>query len=92
MVRLANDFDASWGLVLANSSRMKAMNVGLASSREQVKANSRGFELGVKSLADSANAQLAVARKMSDLISVAQEYMKNILKVNIKSLMPANID
>ncbi len=92
LVRLANDFDASWGLVLANSSRMKAMNVGLASSREQVKANSRGFELGVKSLADSANAQLAVARKMSDLISVAQEYMKNILKVNIKSLMPANID
>ena len=92
LIRLSNDFDFSWGLVLANSSRMKAMNVGLASSREQVKANSRGFELGVKSLADSANAQFAVARKMSDLISVAQEYMKNILKVNIKSLMPANID
>jgi protease secretion system outer membrane protein len=92
LIRLANDFDASWGLVLANSSRMKAMNVGLASGREQVKANSRGFELGVKSLADSANAQFAVARKMSDLISVAQEYMKSILKVSIKSLMLANID
>lgn len=92
MARLATDFDALWGMLLANSSRIKAMNVGLAAGREQVKANSRGYELGVKSLADSANAQFAVARKMSDLISIIQEYMKSILKVSAKSLMLAGID
>jgi outer membrane protein TolC len=92
LARLANDFDASWGLVLGSSSRIKAMDFGLASAREQVKANSRGFELGVKSLADSANAHFAVARKMSDLISVMQEYMRSVLKVSVKSVMLANID
>jgi outer membrane protein TolC len=85
-VRLANDFDASWGLVLANNKRQKAMLVGLASGREQANSNRRGFELGVKSIAEFANAELAFARKMNDVISITQEYIKNVLKVSSKSL------
>jgi protease secretion system outer membrane protein len=86
LVRLENDFDSSWGLVIANSSRQKAMLIGLASSREQVNSNRRSFELGVKSIAESANAELSFARKMSEVIAITQEYLKSLLKVNHKSL------
>jgi outer membrane protein TolC len=86
MVRLANDFDTSWGLVLSNSSRQKAILVGLASGREQVNSNKRSFELGVKSIAESANAEISFARRMIDAIAMTQEYLKNILKLTPKSL------
>jgi protease secretion system outer membrane protein len=90
--RLANDFDSSWGLLISNNTRQKAMLIGLSSGLEQVNASTRGFELGVKSIADSANAELAYARKMADLVSLTQEYMRSILKISIKSLMLPGIN
>jgi protease secretion system outer membrane protein len=91
LVRLTNDFDASWGLVLANTSRQKAMLIGLASGSEQVNLNRRGFELGVKSIAESANAELTFARKMNELIAITQECIRNILKLNIKLININNL-
>ncbi len=91
LVRLENDFDSSWGLVVANSSRQKAMVIGLASGKEQLNSNRRSFELGVKSIAESANAELSFARKMTEVITVTQEYLKNLLKLNHKSFFLANL-
>jgi outer membrane protein TolC len=72
-VRLTNEFDIAWALMLSNS--------GL----EQVNASYRGLELGVKSVADTANAELAFARKMNDYISLTQEYVRSILKISSKA-------
>jgi len=91
LVRLENDFDSSWGLVVANSSRQKAMVIGLASGKEQLNSNRRSFELGVKSIAESANAELSFARKMTEVITVTQEYLKSLLKLNHKSFVLANL-
>jgi len=91
LVRLENDFDSSLGLVVANSSRQKAMVIGLASGKEQLNSNRRSFELGVKSIAESANAELSFARKMTEVITVTQEYLKNLLKLNHKSFFLANL-
>jgi outer membrane protein TolC len=84
LARLKNDFDSSWGLFVSNSTRIKAMLVGLSAGREQINATSRGFDLGVKTIAESANAELAYARKMNDLINVTLEYKRSIIKLNAK--------
>jgi protease secretion system outer membrane protein len=84
LVKLANDFDISFGLVLANRVRLNAMLVGLASGKEQVTSQKRSFELGVKSSSESANAELLFSRKMNEAILVAQEYIKNFYKIRAK--------
>lgn len=90
-IRLINDFDVSWSFLVSNLNRQKGMLASLNSVLEQVKANHRGFELGVKSLADTANAELALARKKTDYIAVTQEYIRSILKINAKSLINDNL-
>ena len=86
LVRLENDFDTSWAIVLANNSRLNAMLAGLASGKEQVNSNRRSFELGVKSIAESANAELSFAKRMTDVISITQEYLKYVLRLSYKSI------
>jgi outer membrane protein TolC len=88
--RLANDFDASWAHIRANNSRQIAMLKGLASARELVNSNRRGFEMGIKSIAESANAELVFARRINEIVLNTQEYIKNALKVDPKSLMVLN--
>jgi outer membrane protein TolC len=90
LVRLENDFDTSWGLVLANTSRQKAMLAGLASGKEQVISNRRSFELGVKSIAESANAEFSFARRMAEVTSITQEYLKSVLRLSYKSIILEN--
>jgi outer membrane protein TolC len=84
-IRLTNEFDIAWGLMLSNLSRQSAMHVSLSSGLEQVNASYRGLELGVKSVADIANTELAFARKMNDYISLTQEYVRSILKISSKA-------
>lgn len=91
LARLENDFDTTWGLVLANNSRQKAMLAGLASGKEQVNSSRRSFELGVKSIAEYANAELSFAKRMSEVISITQEYLKYILRINYKSISIENL-
>jgi hypothetical protein len=67
------------------------MVIGLASGKEQLNSNRRSFELGVKSIAESANAELSFARKMTEVITVTQEYLKSLLKLNHKSFVLANL-
>jgi protease secretion system outer membrane protein len=90
LIRIATDFDASWGLVLGNSSRQKAMLVGLSASLEQVNSSTRGFELGVRSIAESANAELSFARKMNELTLITQEYIRSLLKITKIDLFVEN--
>ncbi len=91
-IKLINDFDVSWSFLVSNLNRQKGMLASLNSGEEHVKANHRGFELGVKSLADTANAELALARKKTDYISATQEYLRSILKINTKSLINENFN
>ena len=91
LTRLKNDFDISWGLLISNAARQKAMVVSLSSGLEQVRSTNRAFVLGVKSVGDSANSELALARKMNDLIFATQEYLKSVLKVDVNKLLLANI-
>ncbi len=81
--RLTSDFDASWGIVLSSSVRHKALLSGLSAGKEQVNSSNRGLELGVKSIADIANAEFVFARKINDLISATQEYIKTSIKIKI---------
>ncbi len=83
--KLTNEFDIAWGLFLSNTSRQIAMSISLSSGLEQVNASYRGLELGVKSVADTANAELAFARKMNDHILFKQEYIRSILKISSKA-------
>ena len=91
LTRLKNDFDISWGLLISNAARQKAMVISLSSGLEQVRSTNRAFVLGVKAVGDSANSELALARKMNDLIFATQEYLKSVLKVDVNKLLLANI-
>lgn len=91
LIRIASDFDASWGLVLGNSSRQKAMLIGLSASLEQVNSSIRGYELGVRSIAESANAELSFARKMNELTLINQEYIRSLLKITKIELFVENL-
>ena len=90
-IRLVNDFDVSWGLLQSNHTRRNGMLTSLDSGLEQLQANRRGFEMGLKSVADIANAELAFVRRKIDLILITQEYLKSILKVSVKTLMDESL-
>ena len=91
-IRLVNDFDVSWGLLQSNHTRRNGMLTSLDSGLEQLQANRRGFEMGLKSVADIANAELAFLRRKIDLILITQEYLKSILKVSVKKLMDESLN
>ncbi len=89
-LRILNDFDLSWSLLISNRSRQRAMHIALSAGQEQLNASYRGLDLGVKTIAENANAELIFARKMNDYISITQEYIRSILKVSSKALIHEN--
>ena len=88
--RISNEFDLSWSLLISNLSRQRAMLIALSAGQEQLNASYRGLDLGVKTIAENANSELIFARKMNDYISITQEYIRSILKINAKALIHEN--
>ena len=89
-LRISNEFDLSWSLLISNLSRQRAMLIALSAGQEQLNASYRGLDLGVKTIAENANSELIFARKMNDYISITQEYIRSILKINAKALIHEN--
>ena len=74
--RVDADFSALWSSWLGQSGRLQAGYRLLESSIEQLKAAELSHSLGVKTISDVANAELALSRRITDQINVVVEYQK----------------
>jgi outer membrane protein TolC len=79
--KIENEFDVAWAVVLGNAARHKALISSVVAAQELVQSMKRASELGVKSLADQANAEILLSRKMVECIIIAQDYLKAKLKI-----------
>ena len=80
-LRLESDFENTWGQVIGTGKRQKALLDLVKAAEVQVHATSRGYELGVKSIYEMSVVETLLARRVTDLILVTQDYSKNLVKL-----------
>ena len=78
------EFENNWGQLISSGYRQNAMYVSLLSVDEQLKATNRQVELGVKTLSELVPLDLSYARRLNDLVNVAQDHLRIQFKLKLK--------
>jgi outer membrane protein len=79
--KLKNEYEVIWSELKIANLRKNSQIVYFHASEEQVISIRRNLELGVKSIADLANAELVKSKRLVDLINYQGDYIKGILKM-----------
>jgi len=81
--RVEMDFNYAWAQALGGKHKQNALIEALLSAEEQTRATRRGFELGLKSMAEMAATEMNVCRKVVDLLMASQDYSKILFKLKM---------
>jgi outer membrane protein TolC len=82
LIKLENDFQNNWTVLLGLMAKQKALYESLLSIQEQIQATQRSINLGVKSNNENATVEMNLARRMVDFISITQDCLKLSFKIN----------
>lgn len=80
--KLEAEFSLNWSNFWGLHARLTAGNYLIESAKEQVKANKLAHKQGVKTLAEIANAEFGLSRRLVDQINISIDFYKYYIKLN----------
>jgi outer membrane protein TolC len=83
-IKFQIEFESNWGQLVGLGYRILANYDSFKSVETQLQATKRQIELGVKSISDLAVIEATYARRLSELVTITQDYLKINHKLKIK--------